>query len=873
VRVPGTAAPAAVSSTAAPTTAKLATVAPVIGAPSAAAVLAARRRLPFGNALSEDGSDSLGEDDGFDFGRSRQLFAQKDPGGHGGGKWSISDDVKHWVGQLFAKTTTEKQPNKKTPPPRQGPQGGPATGGTDVAPPPEPCREASVNAFLDAVKSGIPALYDFFTGDEFPWIAHIECKPVTEALPKLPGLCSNGVDKWKGEHEDLDEKLNDQHVDVEAASDLLNKLECEMQKINSICSIITKPDACVDEGAFNATRDKFAGIRQQMDGSTSDHESLTDKEDVIGDRNVSLTMCNVSSADLASMASCKGNCSSLFNSSIVAGLIDPVSRVKDLYRTYSDCTNDSPFGSCKAPLLQPLTASSHAVLARALTNLVQFESLRCNNNLCRAWRAFAIQKLLHISYDYASDCGARDCSVFCDTLSAFELENVKNCNDAAGCSKAVARAKTYFAADLSMAFARDLNRNALDASLSSLSRSASEDGSDRNNASFAMFNYVMSAIGHGMGFNESDVSVVSSIMEPLRACDRQLCNRTEVEWARALRRAVVAASVFWLGNVTSILNACQNEACTSAAAVHVDAATRALAATSYQLPMPAFVAIEAVVLLLALAVLVSAFVLGAASEHGFYILLLAGLVATAVIRVTFYGVALIGWGVSTTGMYSELAVLLLDKLASIFFALSVLVFLYLWVKMVHEQIYPSKTVVVASSVAAIVLAVALTATSLAYVIFATTNTTFVSQFFGASFLDASDLVLSAFLLLAACGLLVYSLLTLRFVRGLSKDYVPKIQQQIAACRRMTLVIFALVLLFALRMALVYYAHFNGSVSVGLLIYYGLGALVPEAVGTVLILYVVFLVFWQHRSKIQESVREPLVYATSERDSLLLGYDY
>jgi hypothetical protein len=152
----------------------------------------------------------------------------------------------------------------------------------------------------------------------------------------------------------------------------------------------------------------------------------------------------------------------------------------------------------------------------------------------------------------------------------------------------------------------------------------------------------------------------------------------------------------------------------------------------------------------AIAVGVLAFVWGSYRGKEVYLLVILGVVITAALRIALWAVAL--QGVGTT----SLTFVIIDKLASLFFALTILVFVYVWGKAIAILMEASPLVVLILGLTAVAVAVAVTAVSIYYAVSISRN--YVSAFYGVYVADYAEIVLAAFTLALVICLFVFTII-------------------------------------------------------------------------------------------------------------------
>jgi len=219
-----------------------------------------------------------------------------------------------------------------------------------------------------------------------------------------------------------------------------------------------------------------------------------------------------------------------------------------------------------------------------------------------------------------------------------------------------------------------------------------------------------------------------------------------------------------------------------------------------------------------------------------YLILATGITVTAGLRICFWTMGWRGFGDQT--FFSEVAFFVVDKVASVIFTLTLLFFLHMWLKAVHAEIYPLKKAHLrAISIGFLAMSVGLIVTSITLsVIYSQSHTIYEIDNYHT--LDLVDLILATLLFVVGCVLLTYILLTFSFlIRG-----ATSLKKQMLSIYIIFSFTVALLTVFLVRLVLVYMGAglFYEKFFVGFAIYYGIGTLAVETVGSVLIFLVVFM---------------------------------
>lgn len=268
--------------------------------------------------------------------------------------------------------------------------------------------------------------------------------------------------------------------------------------------------------------------------------------------------------------------------------------------------------------------------------------------------------------------------------------------------------------------------------------------------------------------------------------------------------------------------------------------------TARWIPSPlalAGIVVSALLFLAGGGILVWVVVAAARGSHRYYLLLNIGITVTAALRVCFWTIGLLGFGAALDDVvFSEVAFYVVDKVASLVFALTMLLFLHMWLKAVHAEIHPSKTLVRLLPLLLIALALALTVASLVITVkYAQTHTLYNLDTYQER--DIVELLLATLVLVTGAVLLAYVVMVFSFLRRAHDSMAGRGWQNRQTQLSMWIVLsFTLVLtvVFLVRAIFVYLAAFDSQrVFYGFSIHYGVGTLAVEVIASVLVYLVVF----------------------------------
>jgi hypothetical protein len=128
-------------------------------------------------------------------------------------------------------------------------------------------------------------------------------------------------------------------------------------------------------------------------------------------------------------------------------------------------------------------------------------------------------------------------------------------------------------------------------------------------------------------------------------------------------------------------------------------------------------------------------------------LVLVGIFITCVIRIAFWAVGAVGVGTTS------LVFIILDKLGSLFFALTIFVFVYMWARAVLLLMDAAKSVTIILTVTVIAISCAIVVVSIYYAVYI--SRTFVTIFFAQYVVDNAEIVLAVFTVFLSMCLFVF----------------------------------------------------------------------------------------------------------------------
>jgi hypothetical protein len=238
------------------------------------------------------------------------------------------------------------------------------------------------------------------------------------------------------------------------------------------------------------------------------------------------------------------------------------------------------------------------------------------------------------------------------------------------------------------------------------------------------------------------------------------------------------------------------------------------------------------------------------SRNVFYFVLSIVTVFALLLRSVFWSVGLSGFGVGTGAFFDESAFYYLDKSATLVFCLCMMIFVFMWAKAVHAEVFNSVKFTQGFAVALLCIGVALTIATFVCTSKYLSNFSVSSRFTNSSILDYAALFLSMFLVLVGAALLTYILITRRYLKKSSSEDGRQPDRharlQLKGLTLMSVIIGLLILSFVVRVVIVYIQILEPTTNFGDSIYYGVGTLLNESAGCLLVLVVSLMSFVKSR---------------------------
>jgi len=367
------------------------------------------------------------------------------------------------------------------------------------------------------------------------------------------------------------------------------------------------------------------------------------------------------------------------------------------------------------------------------------------------------------------------------------------------------------------------------------------------NASYADIGYVVEAVRNGMRvFQPAPISrassenpVVAEFDANFTACALGFCEIPVTNKIFRGKRGVFVYLKFWIERLEELQKACISENCTTEVGVELQRSQ------GDQYLMSDYVPLQIVLpgLLLYALLFVGCVVIAAfgvmwktfAGKELFWMVLL-GVAITAILRIAVWGVGYAGYGTSS------LTFVILDKLSSLFFALTILIFVFMWAKGMAILSDASPIFITVMAIVTAVIAVAITAITIVYAVQISRD--FVSAFYGEFVADKAELVLACFSFVLIVLLFVFILVVGCRIGELRQD--EQLEEKMRNLKLIAVAVGVMVLFLTMRLILVALRNFYQDVALGYSTLYGVATMLPEIICCVIMLGLVLFTFYQSK---------------------------
>ena len=331
------------------------------------------------------------------------------------------------------------------------------------------------------------------------------------------------------------------------------------------------------------------------------------------------------------------------------------------------------------------------------------------------------------------------------------------------------------------------------------------------------------------------------------------CNYAPCNWKeRGRRKTSIVASNFFFNAWADRLNSlqCATKDCEAAKSrLSISARALAISSANYMLPSVAIsgLAVSGFLILFGVCALLYALSLpSGVSRNIFYFTLTCAIVFSLMLRLVFWSIGLCGFGVGTGAFFDEAAFYYLDKSATLAFCLCMMIFVFMWAKAVHADVFNSAKFTHAFAIGFLCIGVALTIATFVCTATYVGSYSIDARFTNSFTMDYAALFLSMFLVLVGGALLTYILITRWYLKKATTDEGREpdrhVRLQLKGLSLMSVIIGLLIVSFVVRVVIVYIQMFEPTTNFGDSIYYGVGTLLNESAGCVLVLVVTFMSF-------------------------------
>ena len=382
----------------------------------------------------------------------------------------------------------------------------------------------------------------------------------------------------------------------------------------------------------------------------------------------------------------------------------------------------------------------------------------------------------------------------------------------------------------------------------------------KTNVTFAIQGYIAQALGYGFRLNvnattasrSSQSALVSPLVEKInrnftRCVFSPVCTFAEFNLIRRQKRAGEQFFRLYAKRLIELQAACTTEACRTSVANEQAVNERSVYLMNDYVPaslcIPGFVFYSLLILAVA-AVGVLGFLWRTFFGKELFWMVLAGIVLTSVFRIAMFGVGLRGDGTVS------LTFVVLDKMASLFFALTILVFVYMWARAISIMAEAPTVVQYILGGTTIAISCAVAAVSIVYAVRISRD--FVSSFYGEYVYDRAEIILASFTLALITVLFVFVLIVgvkLGALRGnMSEALEAKADEKLRNLKLIAIAIGILVALLTMRLALVILRNFPSADSnvLGYTIFYVVATLFPEVFSCIVMIGLVLFTFYQSK---------------------------
>uniref|UniRef100_A0A6C0BQA4 Uncharacterized protein n=1 Tax=viral metagenome TaxID=1070528 RepID=A0A6C0BQA4_9ZZZZ len=543
-----------------------------------------------------------------------------------------------------------------------------------------------------------------------------------------------------------------------------------------------------------------------------------------------------------------------------AAVLQAVHRINQCPQTESLFAFDDP---CAQRELAQINNINAAGMENMLDTKRALDQVPCSSTLCSQVRRNFQAQVDEFAFQYAAYCGNHTCEAFMHRLEKQALIQLAKCDmttESSNCRMTYLVEVSRFNRDYQLRYFRRLIHHY------ATCPEGSKSGCSVDARLVAQLEFTRNHEAHGVNFTDLTRTgeQVREIAANWTRAMQAIRNTTENSDVVLKRYVFHYALVSLRAHLVKIQAVCAgNPGCLRVVRAEMDQVDRMLPLTSRWIPAGASITgliLSALLFLAGTAIVIFALAV-AQSREWTYLALTVGITVTAGVRVCFWTIGWRGFGAQT--FFSELAFYVVDKMASVAFALTLLLFLHMWIRAVHAEIYPVKSTHLRRlSVGFVLISAGLVGTSIALSV-SYGRSHQVLELENYQTLNVVDLILATWLLVVGAALLAYVCITFVFLmRGASR---PSHQERWSMYMVLAFTS-ALMLMFTVRAVLVFLGAglFHDTFFVGYAIYYGVGTLAVEVVGSALIFLVTLMRFHaaasvaHESSRLSEGMEQPLL---------------
>ncbi len=483
-------------------------------------------------------------------------------------------------------------------------------------------------------------------------------------------------------------------------------------------------------------------------------------------------------------------------------------------------------------------------LNSVLTKAVEFNA-SCTSQSCRDVMRFVIDAYTPVAIAAATSCATPECAQVASGASALSLRSV-----ATGGPSAMQQEKERFDRSIAGEMLQALSVDTFGFAQCNDPGCASAQMS-RTNVSFAIHGYINQAAAYGMAIandtkrNELIKALDTNFTQCVTVVAK--CSIPEVNSVFRQKRAILRYLTAWNNRLAEISAVCVAPACDisnerSATERQMQMMTDYL---PFELVVPAWILYSLVFVAAAVIFALGVFWKAHRGKE-LFMLVLIGIALTCIDRLVFFSMGWIGVGTSS------LVFVILDKTSSLLFALTILVFVYMWSKAIAVLTDARPIFVVILTVSAIAVAVAIAAVTIFYAV--SISRTFVSAFYGVYVYDFAEIIVAAFtlvlVLLLFALILVVGMRLRQYVSGGGEGGKSEMQQSVdEKLRNLRIIlmgVLAMVLFLAMRFTVVALRNFGQDQMLGYITFYDIATLIPEIVCCLIMLAIVLFTLYQSK---------------------------